>query len=65
MERKKLTHELNTGGDRGYLRIATEEAFATQEQPAGRVGVPHGVMTELPSADRIGERRDGPGRVAV
>ena len=27
-----MTHELNTGGDRGYLRIATEEAFATQDQ---------------------------------
>jgi len=27
-----VTHELRTGGDRGYLRIATEEAFATQEQ---------------------------------
>ena len=27
-----MTHELNTGGDRGYLRIATEEAFATQAQ---------------------------------
>lgn len=27
-----MTHELRTGGDRGYLRIATEEAFATQEQ---------------------------------
>ncbi len=27
-----MTHELNTGGDRGYMRIATEEAFATQEQ---------------------------------
>ena len=27
-----MTHELNTGGDRGYLRIATEEAWATQEQ---------------------------------
>jgi 5-carboxyvanillate decarboxylase len=27
-----MTHNLNTGGDRGYLRIATEEAFATQEQ---------------------------------
>jgi len=27
-----VTHELKTGGDRGYLRIATEEAFATQEQ---------------------------------
>jgi len=27
-----LTHELKTGGDRGYLRIATEEAWATQEQ---------------------------------
>ncbi len=26
-----MTHDLNTGGDRGYLRIATEEAFATQE----------------------------------
>lgn len=25
-------HELITGGDRGYLRIATEEAFATREQ---------------------------------
>ncbi|MFM2301050.1 MAG: hypothetical protein RLZZ84_786 [Pseudomonadota bacterium] len=25
-------HALNTGGDRGYLRIATEEAFATREQ---------------------------------
>ncbi|NBC36521.1 amidohydrolase family protein [Novosphingobium sp. FSY-8] len=25
-------HPLNTGGDRGYLRIATEEAFATREQ---------------------------------
>lgn len=25
-------HELKTGGDRGYLRIATEEAFATREQ---------------------------------
>jgi len=27
-----MTHELKTGGDRGYLRIATEEAFATAEQ---------------------------------
>ena len=27
-----MTHELNTGGDKGYLRIATEEAFATAEQ---------------------------------
>ena len=27
-----MSNELNTGGDRGYLRIATEEAFATQEQ---------------------------------
>lgn len=25
-------HPLRTGGDRGYLRIATEEAFATREQ---------------------------------
>ncbi|MER6924646.1 hypothetical protein ABT314_37920, partial [Streptomyces spiralis] len=24
-------HDLTTGGDRGYLRIATEEAFATPE----------------------------------
>src|SRR6187431_2489734 len=30
--RGQVTHELKTGGDRGYLRIATEEAFATQEQ---------------------------------
>jgi 5-carboxyvanillate decarboxylase len=27
-----VTHALNTGGDRGYLRIATEEAFAIPEQ---------------------------------
>lgn len=27
-----MTHALNTGGDRGYLRIATEEAFALPEQ---------------------------------
>lgn len=27
-----MAHELKTGGDRGYLRIATEEAWATQEQ---------------------------------
>lgn len=27
-----MTHEIKTGGDRGYLRIATEEAFATREQ---------------------------------
>jgi 5-carboxyvanillate decarboxylase len=27
-----MSHALNTGGDRGYLRIATEEAFATREQ---------------------------------
>lgn len=27
-----MTHELKTGGDRGYLRIATEEAFALPEQ---------------------------------
>lgn len=27
-----MGHELRTGGDRGYLRIATEEAFATREQ---------------------------------
>ncbi len=27
-----MTHELNTGGDRGYLRIATEEAFGLPEQ---------------------------------
>ncbi|MFM5949628.1 MAG: amidohydrolase family protein [Novosphingobium sp.] len=31
-EGKSMTHELKTGGDRGYLRIATEEAFATREQ---------------------------------
>ena len=30
-----MTHELKTGGDRGYLRIATEEAFATREQIDG------------------------------
>ncbi|MCJ2183446.1 amidohydrolase family protein [Novosphingobium sp. 1949] len=27
-----MTGELRTGGDKGYLRIATEEAFATREQ---------------------------------
>ncbi len=27
-----MTEELKTGGQKGYLRIATEEAFATQEQ---------------------------------
>jgi len=27
-----MTEDLRTGGDRGYLRIATEEAFATREQ---------------------------------
>lgn len=27
-----MTQELKTGGEKGYLRIATEEAFATQEQ---------------------------------
>lgn len=27
-----MTHDLKTGGDRGYLRIATEEAFATPRQ---------------------------------
>ncbi len=27
-----MSHELKTGGDRGYLRIATEEAFAVREQ---------------------------------
>ena len=27
-----MTHELKTGGAQGYLRIATEEAFATREQ---------------------------------
>jgi hypothetical protein len=27
-----MTSELRTGGGQGYLRIATEEAFATQEQ---------------------------------
>jgi 2,3-dihydroxybenzoate decarboxylase len=27
-----MLHPLKTGGDRGYLRIATEEAFATREQ---------------------------------
>jgi 5-carboxyvanillate decarboxylase len=26
-----MTHALKTGEDRGYLRIATEEAFATRE----------------------------------
>lgn len=30
-----MTHPLETGGGRGYLRIATEEAFATQEQIDG------------------------------
>ncbi|MGE5723268.1 MAG: amidohydrolase family protein, partial [Sphingomonadales bacterium] len=30
-----MTHELKTGGDRGYLRIATEEAFAVREQVDG------------------------------
>src|SRR5687768_6917788 len=32
MKGETMTHELNTGGDRGYRRIATEEAFATREQ---------------------------------
>ena len=27
-----MTHDLKTGGGRGYLRIAAEEAFATREQ---------------------------------
>ncbi len=27
-----MTHPLKTGGDRGYRRIATEEAFAMREQ---------------------------------
>lgn len=27
-----MTHDVKTGGERGYLRIATEEAFATREQ---------------------------------
>jgi 2,3-dihydroxybenzoate decarboxylase len=27
-----MTHDLKPGGDRGYIRIATEEAFATREQ---------------------------------
>ena len=27
-----MTHDLKTGGAQGYLRIATEEAFATREQ---------------------------------
>jgi len=27
-----MSHDLKTGGDRGYLRIATEEAFATRNQ---------------------------------
>ncbi len=27
-----MSHDLKTGGDRGYKRIATEEAFATREQ---------------------------------
>src|SRR4029077_6365683 len=27
-----MSPALKTGGDRGYLRIATEEAFATREQ---------------------------------
>lgn len=26
-----MSHELKTGGDRGYIRIATEEAFGTRE----------------------------------
>jgi 2,3-dihydroxybenzoate decarboxylase len=30
-----MTHELKIGGDRGYLRVAAEEAFATQEQVDG------------------------------
>jgi len=30
-----MTHPLETGGGRGYLRIATEEAFATREQIDG------------------------------
>jgi 5-carboxyvanillate decarboxylase len=30
-----MSHELKTGGDRGYLRIATEEAFATRAQIDG------------------------------
>jgi len=30
-----MTHKLETGGGRGYLRIATEEAFATREQIDG------------------------------
>jgi len=30
-----MTHPLETGGGRGYLRVATEEAFATREQIDG------------------------------
>src|SRR3990167_1240478 len=32
LEGYAVNHQLETGGDRGYLRIATEEAFATHEQ---------------------------------
>jgi len=30
-----MSHELKTGGDRGYLRVAAEEAFAVREQVDG------------------------------
>jgi 2,3-dihydroxybenzoate decarboxylase len=32
MTQHDTLHALKTGGDQGYLRIATEEAFATREQ---------------------------------
>lgn len=34
-----MTHDLKTGADRGYLRIATEEAFATREQIDAYLGM--------------------------
>ena len=59
-----MTHELKTGGDRGYLRIATEEAFATQQQfdaimrliKEGRADQGHADRVPGPALDRAHER---------
>ena len=70
---RSMTHELKTGGDRGYLRIATEEAFATREQRgteggtafAQIVGGAFGIVAIDPAHRRARGNLDALGEPAV
>lgn len=60
-----MTHALKTGGDRGYLRIATEEAFATREQIDGYLRLVRDGRADLGTTSLWGFYAQSPSERAV